>query len=85
MTTSAGEVKVGASIGVAIFGGCTASTEKLFKVADQRLYAAKHAGKNTWRGIENALQEDIEEQQEVERVRHARSLAEAHGTAVLPV
>ncbi len=84
MTTSAGEVTVGASIGVAIFGGGSASTEKLFKTADQRLYAAKHAGKNTWRGIDNALQEEIEEQLEVERVRHARSLAEAHGTAVFP-
>ena len=77
--TSAGEIKIGASAGVAIFGGGATTTEKLFKVADERLYAAKRAGKNTWRDGKVAVFEECEEQEEVDRARKARGLSEVHG------
>lgn len=43
------EVTLGVSIGVAVLGVDTRSTDELMKMADHAMYQAKHSGRNTWR------------------------------------
>ena len=44
-----GEVIVTASIGISIFPDDATDAQSLLKHADTAMYAAKQAGKNTWR------------------------------------
>lgn len=45
----AGPAQIGTSIGLAAWPAHAASVDALVACADQALYAAKHAGRNTWR------------------------------------
>lgn len=44
--SAAGGIRVSLSIGLAAFPGDGSTLEQLFRVADQRLYQAKHQGRN---------------------------------------
>jgi diguanylate cyclase (GGDEF)-like protein len=46
----------GASIGVAVFPDHGASQERIYKMADIAMYAAKREGRGTWRCFEGAVQ-----------------------------
>ncbi|MFO8155993.1 MAG: diguanylate cyclase [Thiohalospira sp.] len=44
-----GECRIGASIGISLYPRHGTTNEELLGSADQAMYAAKHAGRNTWR------------------------------------
>lgn len=68
------EVRTGASIGVAVLPCGRADPEGLLASADLALYAAKEAGRGTWRFFDPALQEQALRRSRLERDLH-RALA----------
>ncbi len=57
---------IGASIGVAMMPEDGANAEELMKAADMALYAAKDAGRGTWRFFERSMAEKARRRQQIE-------------------
>ena len=53
MNTSAGDLPITVSVGVAVYPAHGDAPAALIKAADLALYAAKSAGRNTWRAAES--------------------------------
>jgi diguanylate cyclase (GGDEF)-like protein len=59
------ELKIGVSIGIAVFhGGITEPTE-IMRFADMALYRAKAEGKNCWRMFESAMEDEVRSRREL--------------------
>ncbi len=66
------EYQGGASIGIALFSGHAASMDELLRRADQAMYQAKSAGRNTWRFFDKHVQDALQRRSTLEiEMRHA--------------
>jgi predicted signal transduction protein with EAL and GGDEF domain len=65
------EVVIGVSIGIAIGDGTLSPVEVLFSYADTALYAAKEAGRGTFRFYQSNLAADV-------NVPHGSVIAHSH-------
>jgi diguanylate cyclase (GGDEF)-like protein/PAS domain S-box-containing protein len=71
------EYQGGASIGIALFSGHAASMDELLRHADQAMYQAKSAGRNTWRFFDKLVQDALQRRSTMEvELRHALQLGE---------
>ena len=61
------DVRAGASVGLATFPGDAADAGALLAHADLALYAAKAAGRGTWRPFHQTMQEQVRSQAALER------------------
>jgi diguanylate cyclase (GGDEF)-like protein len=65
-------VTVGCSIGVALLSDACADFDALMRAADTAMYAAKHAGRNTFRFYSDAFSQRLQQRSEMEQqLRHA--------------
>lgn len=70
MTLSDNEVRVGCSMGIAMFSDCTTSGENLMKQADMAMYTAKEEGKNAFCFFEARMEESANTSYWVEQELH---------------
>lgn len=74
ITTTGQSVQVGCSIGIALFGDACSDFQSLMRAADTAMYAAKDAGRNTYRFYSDAFSQRIRRRVELEQeLRRARS------------
>ncbi|HEX5754738.1 MAG TPA: diguanylate cyclase, partial [Arenimonas sp.] len=52
---SSGEVRIGCSVGIALLGEGGGDLDSLLRAADTAMYAAKDAGRNTWRYYDDSF------------------------------
>jgi diguanylate cyclase (GGDEF)-like protein/PAS domain S-box-containing protein len=79
MALPAADVQIGASVGIALLDTATSDLEALMRASDTAMYAAKEAGRNTFRFYSDAFYEQVQRRVTLEReLRQALARGELH-------